>query len=229
LLLSVWACDGGGTVTPTPRTGSLSGRVTNGATSTGISGATVSIVDGANAGTSATTDATGHYAFTGLQPADVTVTATSSGYAVSSKIVTLTSNQTLDFTLVQSFAGNWTGTSTRAGDAARRLRFTVNSANVLTVLNASFAPPDCGGYGIDFAVASATPIAITNRSFASTYTPSFTPGATYAFTFTTDTITGTFGTGSTASGTVTVQDYVQPVPAGCSGGTISLDWTATKP
>jgi hypothetical protein len=213
--------------TPTPTTFSLTGQVTNSTTSTGISGATVSIVDSLNAGKSATTDASGHYSLTGVQPAGFAVTATASGYVLSSKNVTVTSNQTLNFTLVRSFRGSWTGTSTRAGDPARRLRFTVDNANVVTFLNAAFATPACGGYGIDFVVASPTPIDITNRSFTSTYMPSLPPG-NYAFTFTTATITGTFTSGATASGTLTVQDYAQPVPAGCSSGTISLVWTATK-
>jgi hypothetical protein len=138
-------------------------------------------------------------------------------------------NQTPDFTVAPSLAGSWTGASTRAGDAARRLRFTVSPENVLTFLNPSFATPDCGGYGVDFAVASTSPITIVNGSFASSFTWSYQTGGPFAFTFTTATITGTFGSASSASGTITVQDYVQPEPAGCSSGTLSLTWNATKP
>ncbi len=84
---------------PTPTTFSLSGQVTATTTSAGIAGATVSIADSTNAGKSATTDASGNYSFAALQQAGFTVNVTANGYVSSSKGVTLTSNQTLAFSL----------------------------------------------------------------------------------------------------------------------------------
>src|SRR5262249_10584187 len=85
--------------TPPPQTFSLSGRVTDNTTSTPIVGATLSIADGPNAGKSAMSDASGNYTFTGLQQSGFTVTASARTYLSQSKSVTLTANQTLDFTL----------------------------------------------------------------------------------------------------------------------------------
>lgn len=84
-----------------PATFSLSGQVTDSASGAGIPGATVSIVDGPNAGKSARTDGSGNYGFTDLQQSGFTVTASASSYVSQSKGVTLTSNQTLSFQLTR--------------------------------------------------------------------------------------------------------------------------------
>jgi hypothetical protein len=87
--------------TPSPPTMfSLSGQVTDSATGTGISGATVSIADGPNAHVATSTDASGNYSFTGLQQSGFTVNVSASNYVSQGKGVTLTSNQTLSFQLV---------------------------------------------------------------------------------------------------------------------------------
>jgi hypothetical protein len=65
----------------------------------GIAGATVRIVDGANAGKSTSTAASGAYAFTGLAVAGQTVNASATYYTSLSKGVSTTSNQTMDFQL----------------------------------------------------------------------------------------------------------------------------------
>jgi len=78
---------------------SLSGKITDSTTSTVIAGAIVFIGESPNAGKSATSDASGNYTFTGLQPSGFTVTASARTYLSQSKSVTLTANQTLDFTL----------------------------------------------------------------------------------------------------------------------------------
>ena len=70
-----------------------------GMNASGISGATVSIADGPNAGKSATTSSSGSYSFTGLQSSGFTVNAAATNYSPSSKGVTLTSNSTLNFNL----------------------------------------------------------------------------------------------------------------------------------
>jgi hypothetical protein len=99
-----WGCskDGGNPAGPDPtpqaQTYALSGRVT-GSGGTGINGATVTVTDGPNAGRSATADGNGNYTITGLQPAGFTARATARFYNERSKPVTMTSNQTLDFSL----------------------------------------------------------------------------------------------------------------------------------
>ena len=85
---------------PNPSTAfSLSGKVSNMATSASIAGATVSIIDGPNAGRSATTDMSGNYSFNALQQSGFTVNASAADYIVQSQSVTLTSNHTLNFRL----------------------------------------------------------------------------------------------------------------------------------
>jgi hypothetical protein len=102
--------------TPTANTFSLSGLVTNSADGTTISGATVSIADGPNAGKSTTTDGSGNYGFMGLQQAGFTVSVSASAYASQSRGVTLTSNQTLSFQLtLTTFTLNGTVTDGTSG------------------------------------------------------------------------------------------------------------------
>ena len=90
------------TPTPTATTLSLTGQVMDSTTSTSISGATVSIADGANAGKSATTDGSGNYSFTGLQAAAFTVTVSANNYVSQSRAVSLTSSQALSFQLTRA-------------------------------------------------------------------------------------------------------------------------------
>jgi hypothetical protein len=83
---------------PAAATFSLTGTVTSTAGGA-ISGATVRIVDGTNAGKSTTTASSGVYSFTGLAVAGQTVSASATFYTSASKGVSTTSNQTLDFQL----------------------------------------------------------------------------------------------------------------------------------
>jgi Carboxypeptidase regulatory-like domain len=99
------ACGSSSTTAPTPAptppvatTFNLTGTVTSTAGG-GITGATVRIVDGANAGKSTTTTAGGAYSFTGLAVAGQTVNASATNYSSVSKGVSTTSNQVLDFQL----------------------------------------------------------------------------------------------------------------------------------
>jgi hypothetical protein len=64
-----------------------------------IAGATVTILDGPNAGRSATTDGSGHYGLTGLQLSSFTVNVSANDYAPQSMSVTLGASQMLSFRL----------------------------------------------------------------------------------------------------------------------------------
>ena len=102
-----WACSGdkgSATTSPSPppsptTTFSLNGRVSRSDTSAPVAGATVSIVDGPNAGKPTTTDMSGNYSFTSLQQSSFTVNASAANYISQSLGVTLTSNQTLNVLL----------------------------------------------------------------------------------------------------------------------------------
>lgn len=113
-MLLLVACGRGNSTTtsPTPTAWSLTGQVTDSTTSTPIPGATVSIVDGPNAGKSTTTDTSGSYSFTGLQQSGFTVNVSADGYFSSSKGVTLTSNQTVSFHLTRAVTFTVSGTVT---------------------------------------------------------------------------------------------------------------------
>jgi len=83
---------------PSASTYTMSGTVSS-ASGGVISGATVQVLDGANAGKSATTSSTGSYSITGLTPGGFTVRASASGYSPLSRGVTMTSDSTQNFTL----------------------------------------------------------------------------------------------------------------------------------
>lgn len=85
-------------VVTTPTTFTLSGTVTS-TTGAAISGATVRVVDGPNAAKSTTSGATGAYSLTGLSVSGMTVNASATNYTATSKGVTLTTSQAMDFQL----------------------------------------------------------------------------------------------------------------------------------
>jgi len=91
--------------TPTPpvnlvNTWNLTGTV-NASSGTGISGATVAVLDGPDLGKQATADAAGRYSLTGLQQAGLSVRASASGYISMTRGVTLTANMVADFQLTR--------------------------------------------------------------------------------------------------------------------------------
>lgn len=99
VLLIVVAC-GDSPTSPAETLFSLNGRVTT--DSGGLAGATVTIMDGVNAGEGRTTDATGNYSFTNLTPSVFTLQAAASDYISQNKSVNLTtSNETMNFALVK--------------------------------------------------------------------------------------------------------------------------------
>lgn len=85
---------------PSPaRMFSLSGKVISNGTLASIAGATVSIVDGPNAGNSTTTDMSGNYSFSEVQQSSFNVNVSVVDYVSQSQLVTLTSDRTLNFAL----------------------------------------------------------------------------------------------------------------------------------
>ena len=94
------------TVSPTSTpTWNLSGTVTeSGPASTPIAGAAVTVMDGPNEGTAATSDSQGAYQFTGLEAGQLSINASAEGYESSTANISLTSDTTLDFLLESTVA-----------------------------------------------------------------------------------------------------------------------------
>lgn len=85
--------------TPTPTTYSLSGTVTNASNGQGVSGATIQIMDGPNAGLRATANGSGQYTFSSLQRAGFTANASATYFTPQSQGVNLVANVTQNFAL----------------------------------------------------------------------------------------------------------------------------------
>ena len=104
IAVAAGACggDSGGPTQPSPQPGpatfTLSGTVTDTTTGRGLEGASVVVVDGANANKSALTDGAGHYTLT-LTSGGFTARATRQYYTEQSQGVTLTANTSKDFAL----------------------------------------------------------------------------------------------------------------------------------
>jgi hypothetical protein len=107
--------------TPAPSTFTMSGGISESAptTTNKIPGAVVMVMDGANAGKSATADGAGNYSMTGLTAGTFTVGVSAAGYQSVSRSVTLSSNSTQNFTVnpnPATISDNFTGTIS-GGDA----------------------------------------------------------------------------------------------------------------
>ena len=87
---------------PVPGTVSLTGRVTDLATNGGLSGATVLILDGANAGSTVTTNSDGDYRFDALQSGNANLSANAAGYVETRASVLINGTNVLDFVLWMS-------------------------------------------------------------------------------------------------------------------------------
>ena len=216
LVLLASACGGNSTTTsptptPTPTTTattfSLSGTVTDSTTASGVSGATVTIADGPNAGKSATTTSSGSYTFTGLLQSGFTVNVSAGGYASQSKGVTLTSNQTLSFQLVKqvfSFVGTWAGVipNNAANGTGGRVQLVLQSSNLGTFTLFPGAGSPCG-----------------IASLQITLTANFSTG-TFSISGSSP-VTGMTVSATSAVGTVAIGP-------GTSCSVINTTWTATK-
>lgn len=136
-----------------PPIGGIAGKVTDSATGTGISSATVDVKnDVTGAVTAVTTDTGGNYSIQGLATVAHTVTASKAGYASLSKPATVTDNQTttVDFALVAnptsgSIAGLVTDAITMAGVKDARIEIRKSSDNSLV---ASATTDATGNYSI---------------------------------------------------------------------------------
>lgn len=83
----------------TPQTYSISGTITDAATRTGIAGARVEALNGANVGKAATTDSRGGYTIDGLVAETFRMRASASGYGTGEQNVTVPANPRADFEL----------------------------------------------------------------------------------------------------------------------------------
>jgi Carboxypeptidase regulatory-like domain len=94
--LTISGCGGTNSAAPTPAptqtTFTLSGQVTSSAGGA-VSGATIRVVDGPNAGRSTSSDGNGTYSLTGLTQSGFTVNISATNYSATAIGVTLTSNQ----------------------------------------------------------------------------------------------------------------------------------------
>lgn len=90
------------TPAPTPSTFTLSGTITFQGLGSGIPSASVTILDGPNAGRSVQTDANGAYTLPGLASAGFNVSIAGSGFITVTRGVNLASNVTLSVALLPS-------------------------------------------------------------------------------------------------------------------------------
>lgn len=110
------------TPTPTPTTFTLSGSVTNASTGAGIGGATVTVVDGANSGKSATTDSGGSFSIGALSVGGFTVRARAPFYEENSTGVTLTADRSVSLALRPIPPFSRSGTGDNVFDMPRNVR-----------------------------------------------------------------------------------------------------------
>jgi uncharacterized surface anchored protein len=94
------ACGGSSAPTnPAPTLVTLSGTVRDRASNSLLTGATVTIADGANSGRSATTDALGAFSLKQLQAGTASLTTSATGYTTKTQPVTFTTDTTVDVQL----------------------------------------------------------------------------------------------------------------------------------
>jgi len=92
-------------VPPPPRTYTLTGVVSDAATGRAIEGATVTVLDGPDAGKSSVTTAAGNYSIPGLNTGSLTIQAKANAYDTSSVSVTLAEDTRLDLKLRRTDTG----------------------------------------------------------------------------------------------------------------------------
>lgn len=80
----------------------VSGTVSDAASKAGVAGATVQIKDGANAGKSATANASGGYAISGVTPGTMTLAVSVTSYEPSSRSITVSADLRVDVSITRS-------------------------------------------------------------------------------------------------------------------------------
>jgi hypothetical protein len=95
--------------TQTPSTFTLNGTISLATTGTGASSASITILDGPNAGRTTQTDASGAYSLTGLRSAGFNVSIATPGFVTATRGVNLTSDTTLNVTLLSVTAWTMSG------------------------------------------------------------------------------------------------------------------------
>jgi len=87
-------------VPPVANAYALSGHVTSEATGANVAAATVSVVDGANAGRTTTTDSNGNYTMLNLAASSFTLSVSAMAYIAATRPVSLSANATADVALL---------------------------------------------------------------------------------------------------------------------------------
>jgi len=176
-----------------PTTGTLSGTVTDSATSAAISGATVTIVGGA----STTTNASGFYQFTNVTPNTYSVTAAKTGYNTgtnSGVVVTAGTTTTSNFALVAvpPTTGTLQGTVTDSSTSA------VISGATVTIVGGTSTTTNASGFYQFTNVTTGTYSVTAAKTGYNTGTNSgvvVSTGATTTSNFSLTTVSGPVSTG----------------------------------
>lgn len=219
------------TPAPAPTTWTLSGTVTDAATTRPISGARVAVNDGPNAGRSATADANGLYTLSALAQGGFTARATANGYTQADRGVTLTQNTQVSFALRPaaplSFTGTWRGriqsqSCTSQGSAFAGL-CSGGLADSLTLILTQNGATVTGSINVGGAIApNAAGTATGNRLSISGIAPNYN-GFNVSYEGWATTITGTSMTGG-----FSIRFFFPSVPGSASFDMILIGVTQTS-
>jgi hypothetical protein len=216
--LLVTACGGDSGSPPAPPTptspavtvGVISGVIVDAQSKQAVAGATVST---APATATKQTDGQGRYVFESVAPGSYVVIAAKSGYVEQRQNVTVAAGATAiaDLTLTAvalSYNGKWAGTTSRQ----QRFNFTVTN-NIITDIEVGYLVPGCQGF-----LAWSPNVAVNAAAFRDSITDALGKA--------TSTVRGSFGSGTSASGTA--KTVFRPVFSTDCSGTDSASWTAVR-
>lgn len=132
-------------IPPAPTTGAITGLVVNSSNGTKLSGVVVQLASGSQA--NATTDVTGSFAFSSVQPGNLTVRFTKIGYASKDVSVSVAAGQNLNIGTVALSPANLTATlsgivSDQNGNPLVDAIVTVGSASVLSGTSGNYQVTD---------------------------------------------------------------------------------------
>jgi hypothetical protein len=210
---------------PDPSKGAIKGSVRREGTTTAISGATVSILDGLVEVASTTTASNGKYTLSDLPPGTYTITASRTGYITHTGSVTVTAGQVTNHPIIYltTAPGTITGSVMISGTSTGISGATVTAGTASTTTAAN------GTYTLNDVAAGTHTITVTKEGY-STHTGSVTVTAgqntehpTIYMTATPGSITGTVmitGTSTGISGATVTVDSASATTA--SNGTYTL-------